>query len=70
MLAEAARLASRVSSGQIRVDRPHALVACLKRFPAQQAIWTEGLSTDASPDVVFDQIRRRLTDNKACSSQM
>jgi hypothetical protein len=62
MLAEAARLASQVSSGQVRVDWRHALVACLKQLPAQQAIWTEGLSTEVSPDGVFSQIRSTLTN--------
>lgn len=62
MLAEAARLASQVSSGQVRVDWRHALVACLKRLPAQQAIWAEGLSTEISPDAVFSQIRSTLTN--------
>jgi phage shock protein A len=62
MLAEAARLASQVSSGQVRVDWRHALVACLKQLPAQQAIWTEGLSTETLPDAVFSQIRSTLTE--------
>ena len=64
MLAEAARLASQVSSGQVRVDWRHALVACLKQLPAQQAIWTEGLSTETLPDAVFSQIRSTLTNIK------
>jgi hypothetical protein len=62
MLAEAARLASQVSSGQVRVNWRHALVACLKQLRAQQAIWTEGLSTETLPDAVFSHIRSTLTN--------
>lgn len=60
MLADAARLTSVVTPGEQCVEARHALVACLKTLPAQQAIWAEGLSTETSPGVVFDSIGSAL----------
>ena len=57
MLADAARLAFQVSNGQMRINWRHALVACLKRLPAQQALWSEGFLNEPQPDKVFSEIR-------------
>lgn len=69
MLAEAARLTAMVTPGQRRVDARHALVACLKTLPAQQTIWTDGLSTETTPSFVFERIRSALTETIEANAQ-